>query len=94
MVCTPCRSPPRGPPARGAAALQVRSRFEGAPTAADRFVAALGALGFKLQSRDESDKMFVLFVFVKTRDDGGAGAKKGKKAPAWPPLKACEYKRR
>lgn len=81
-------------------AAQVRSRFEGVPNAVEQFISALGALGFKLQSRDDGDKMFVIFVFVKLKGDGPAdgagkkGGKGGKKAAAWPQLKACEYKRR
>lgn len=70
--------------------------------AVDKFLAALASLGFKLQSRDDGDKMFVIFVFVKLKDEAaggaeGAGMAKGKgakKGPAWPELKACEYKRR
>lgn len=78
--------------------VQVRSRFEGLPNAVVQFIAALSALGFKLQSRDDADKMFVIFVFVKTKVGESAAAGKGKQQrggqPAWPQLKACEYKRR
>ena len=66
---------------------EVRSRFEGADGGVEAFLRALAALGFSLRARDESDTMFAVFRFVKA-DEPGA------KAPRWPALKACEYKRR
>ena len=66
---------------------EVRSRFEGADGGVEAVLRALAALGFSLRARDESDTMFAVFRFVKA-DEPGA------KAPRWPALKACEYKRR
>ena len=66
---------------------EVRSRFEGADGGVEAFLRALAALGFSLRARDESDTMFAVFRFSKA-DEPGA------KAPRWPALKACEYKRR
>lgn len=51
------------------------------------FMEAMKQLGFKLASRDVSNRMFVIMQF-----------RKGTKAPAedirWPELKACVYKKR
>ena len=64
----------------------MRSRFE-VPGLLDRFLGALAALGFKLQSRDESDTMFAVYLFSKQQQATA-------RPPAWPALKPCEYKRR
>lgn len=53
-----------------------------------RFVAALKAAGFTLDASDASDTMFVVFELTKAPGEARL------EAPAWPPLKACEYKRR
>lgn len=74
---------------------EVRSRFDGQNGTASvaSFVAALGKLGFKpKRDPDESNAMFFTAEFIKTWV-----AKKSKGAEAgvaWPPLKACAYKRR
>ncbi|KAF9428150.1 25S rRNA (adenine645-N1)-methyltransferase [Entomortierella beljakovae] len=51
---------------------EVISRF----TDVEAFVAALKALGFELKSSDTSNKMFILFDFIKP---DGSSSKKGKK---------------
>ncbi|KAG0202392.1 25S rRNA (adenine645-N1)-methyltransferase [Mortierella sp. NVP41] len=53
---------------------EVISRF----TDVDAFVAALGALGFELKDSDSSNKMFIMFDFVKP-DPNLANASSGKK---------------
>lgn len=75
------------------AAEQVRSRFAASDGSEDfkPFLACLQRLGFKLQSQDASNKMFVVFVLQKAShpppvDEAGR--------IAWPPLQACMYKRR
>jgi ribosomal RNA-processing protein 8 len=72
---------------------EVRSRFAGEGAGGvEAFLAALAALGFSVRARDESDTMFAVFRLIKD-DEPPAGAKKAPQ-PRWPPLKACEYKRR
>ncbi|KAL1734286.1 methyltransferase-domain-containing protein [Schizophyllum commune] len=69
---------------------EVTSRF----TDVDRFIALLGAIGFKLKSKDDSNSHFMLFEFKKvarkwkTEKDWQAILAKGEL------LKPCEYKRR
>ncbi|KAJ3316867.1 hypothetical protein HDU93_004247 [Gonapodya sp. JEL0774] len=53
------------------------------------FVAALGDLGLSLVKKDTSNKMFVLFDFVK-----GTKPRKAVERVVAPPLKACVYKKR
>ncbi|KAG0203781.1 25S rRNA (adenine645-N1)-methyltransferase [Mortierella sp. GBA30] len=55
---------------------EVISRF----TDVDAFVAALKALGFELKDSDSSNKMFIMFDFVKPDPNlAGSSSKKGKK---------------
>ena len=65
--------------------MQVRSRF--AEDDFNPFIAALKACGLQHQSTDSSNKMFVVFVFIK------AGQKESEDA-VWPELKPCLYKHR
>lgn len=71
---------------------EVRSRFDGKNGAAtvSSFVAALGALGFRLRrDPDERNTMFFTVELLKTFATPRASA-----PIRWPPLKACSYKRR
>ncbi|KAF8063845.1 ribosomal RNA-processing protein 8 [Scenedesmus sp. PABB004] len=70
---------------------EVRSRFVGAGGGEDfaPFLAALGALGFKLVKQDARNRMFVVWVLKKEKRGAAAAG-----PIAWPPLKACQYKRR
>ncbi len=73
----------------GGARAQVRSRFAaGAAEDFGPFLEALRALGFTLERQDASNTMFVVWELRK-REAGAARA-----APAWPALRACQYKRR
>ncbi|KAJ3049641.1 25S rRNA (adenine645-N1)-methyltransferase, partial [Rhizoclosmatium hyalinum] len=69
----------------------------------DKFVEALTAIGFKLTKKDASNKMFILFDFLKVEKPTGAaasnGKKKGKKAvegddESQPLLTPCLYRKR
>ena len=74
---------------------EVRSRFDGKNGAASvsSFVAALGALGFRLRrDPDERNTMFFTVELLKTFSS--ARARDSSSAIRWPPLKACSYKRR
>lgn len=67
---------------------EVKSRFESeALGGIDGFVQALHRMGFDCKHKDERNKMFVLFEFVKA-----ASRKPQDAGPI--ELKACEYKRR
>ena len=66
--------------------MQVRSRFTG--NSLERFSSALEALGFRLESEDTSNKMFVVLAFAKT------GAVADAAEAPWPELKPCLYKHR
>ena len=73
---------------------EVRSRFDGQNGAASvtSFIAALAKLGFKpKRDPDETNAMFFTAEFIKTF--ASKHAKVDSKI-AWPPLKACAYKRR
>ncbi|KAG9158229.1 hypothetical protein Leryth_000371 [Lithospermum erythrorhizon] len=70
---------------------EVKSRFDPSNGGADpnKFSRAICSLGFTSESKDFSNKMFILFYFKK----------KGKHNPTsetveWPELKPCLYKRR
>ena len=52
------------------------SRF----TDVDAFVDALKTLGFELKDSDSSNKMFIMFDFVKPDPNQTSSSKKGKKA--------------
>ena len=54
------------------------------------FLAALRALGFELRRKDTSNTHFL--VLELQRQAGGGGGKQ--RAPQWPPLRACQYKKR
>lgn len=54
---------------------EVISRF----TDVDAFVAALKALGFELKDSDSSNKMFIMFDFVKPAPGASSAGKKAKK---------------
>ncbi|KAF4321504.1 hypothetical protein BBO99_00006691 [Phytophthora kernoviae] len=66
---------------------EVKSRFESESLGGiDGFVEVLHKMGFDCKNKDERNKMFVLFEFIKsTRKAQDAGPLE---------LKACEYKRR
>ena len=70
---------------------EVRSRFQTVPGGDSResgFVQCVRSAGFALREHDASNKMFVTFLFQKTKEGPRAGD------PDWPPLKACTYKKR
>lgn len=70
-------------------AAQVRSRFAaGASEDFGPFLRALRVLGFALARQDASNTMFVVWELRKGKTDAAPGA------PAWPALRACQYKRR
>eukprot|EP00850_Spirogloea_muscicola_P022104 SM000277S10339 [mRNA] locus=s277:25737:28080:+ [translate_table: standard] len=73
---------------------EVRSRFDLANGGAsiDDFVKCLCSLGFKLESQDVSNKMFLLLYLQKCARSGEGKRSKGELQ--WPPLKACMYKKR
>lgn len=70
---------------------EVKSRFDPETGGTDpkHFIEALETLGFTLTSQDFSNKMFIIFQFVK---QGGKALKSSH--CNWPTLKACIYKRR
>jgi len=81
---------------------EVRSRFDGKNGAASvsSFISALSKLGFKLKREpDERNTMFFTVELIKTWVNKPT-AKTTKGGPtasasvAWPPLKACSYKKR
>ncbi|VAI58008.1 hypothetical protein VPH35_111049 [Triticum aestivum] len=69
---------------------EVRSRLDPDTGGADpdKFSEAISQLGFSLISKDEKNKMFVLFYFRKKEKSKVA------KNIEWPQLKPCLYKRR
>ncbi|KAF7079262.1 hypothetical protein CFC21_083519 [Triticum aestivum] len=69
---------------------EVRSRLDPNTGGADpdKFSEAISQLGFNLISKDEKNKMFVLFYFRKKEKSKVA------KNIEWPQLKPCLYKRR
>ncbi|KAF7089806.1 hypothetical protein CFC21_092684 [Triticum aestivum] len=69
---------------------EVRSRLDPNTGGADpdKFSEAISQLGFSLVSKDEKNKMFVLFYFRKKERSKVA------KNIEWPQLKPCLYKRR
>ncbi|KAM3241951.1 hypothetical protein ACQJBY_054587 [Aegilops geniculata] len=69
---------------------EVRSRLDPNTGGADpdKFSEAISQLGFSLVSKDEKNKMFVLFYFRKKEKSKVA------KNIEWPQLKPCLYKRR
>lgn len=69
---------------------EVRSRFALADGSEDHeaFCTALQQTGFKMLSKDISNKMFVVFVARKHRSTVDVAAVR------WPVLKPCQYKRR
>ena len=70
---------------------EVQSRFmdgEGR-SVADEFVAAVEELGFSLRRRDGSNSHFLVLEF-----QGLKGRGKRARASEWPPLRACQYKKR
>ncbi|CAG8507954.1 11073_t:CDS:2 [Paraglomus brasilianum] len=66
---------------------EVISRF----TDIDAFVALLSEVGFRLVRKDDKNKMFIQFDFVKSKP---IGAKKSKLSDASKLLKPCVYKKR
>lgn len=68
---------------------EVRSRFDPNNGGADPkyFIKALNTLGFSLVSKDFSNKLFIMFEFLKQD-------RKGTTQCRWPTLKPCMYKRR
>ena len=80
---------------------EVRSRFDGKNGAASvsSFISALSKLGFKLKREpDERNRMFftveLIKTWVKPTDTATKGGTKSTASVAWPPLKACSYKKR
>lgn len=81
---------------------EVRSRFDGKNGAASvsSFISALSKLGFKLKREpDERNKMFFTVELIKTwvnkpTAKATKGGPKASASVAWPPLKACSYKKR
>lgn len=82
---------------------EVRSRFDGKNGAASvsSFISALSKLGFKLKREpDERNTMFFTVELIKTwanKPNAKAtkgGGPKASASVAWPPLKACSYKKR
>ncbi|CAI5490543.1 unnamed protein product [Closterium sp. Naga37s-1] len=79
---------------------EVRSRFDPTTGGAELkdFVAALKQLGFRLVSKDLSNKMFLLLFLEKVQSELKKGqVKKNISVSAditWPALKPCLYKRR
>jgi len=69
---------------------EVRSRLDPNNGGADpeKFSKAIIQLGFSLVSKDEKNKMFILFYFKKKEKSKVA------KSIDWPQLKPCLYKRR
>ena len=70
---------------------EVRSRFQtvsGGDGRESDFVQCVRSAGFALREHDASNKMFVTFLFQKTKEGPRAGG------PDWPLLKACTYKKR
>ncbi|KAL2505227.1 Ribosomal RNA-processing protein 8 [Abeliophyllum distichum] len=69
---------------------EVKSRFDPTTGGADpnKFVKAICELGFTCQSKDFSNKMFLLFYFKKKEKLNA------RKLIEWPELKPCLYKRR
>ncbi|CAA3021650.1 ribosomal RNA-processing 8 [Olea europaea subsp. europaea] len=69
---------------------EVKSRFDPSTGGADpnKFVKAICELGFSCQSKDFSNKMFLLFYFKKKEKLDS------RKQIEWPELKPCLYKRR
>ncbi|KDO33492.1 hypothetical protein SPRG_02300 [Saprolegnia parasitica CBS 223.65] len=65
---------------------EVKSRMETPSLGIPGFVKKMTDLGFDLKHKDESNKMFVTFEFLKT--------KRTPKANVQIEMKACEYKRR
>ena len=77
---------------------EVQSRFMagdggggGGGSVLPEFLAALGALGFAVRHKDTSNSHF-LVLELQRQDGGGSGGKQ--RQPAWPPLRACQYKKR
>lgn len=71
---------------------EVQSRFVDAAgrSVIGDFVEAVGALGFELRRRDASNSHFLLFEF-----QGRKGRRREVEGKAqWPPLRACQYKKR
>ena len=58
----------------------------------EAFLRGLKQLGFRVRSRDESNRMFLALVLRKAKDDDG----KVREAASirWPELKPCTYKKR
>jgi ribosomal RNA-processing protein 8 len=71
---------------------EVQSRFVGedGASALDEFVAAVGALGFRLRRRELSNPYFLVLEFQGQKGRRTAGAPR----PRWPALRACQYKKR
>lgn len=69
---------------------EVRSRFDANNGGCDpaHFMEALNSLGFSLVSKDFSNKLFVVFEFLKQVSKEASNKYK------WPALKPCIYKRR
>lgn len=74
---------------------EVKSRFDPSNGGADQgeFINALAKLGFRLQTLDTANKMFLL-LFLQKGKVGEPISKKKLASIDWPTLKACIYKRR